>query len=264
MLEILKAIILGVIEGLTEFIPISSSGHLILSGKILEFQSANSETFNIAIQLGAIAAVLVLYRKFFLKFFSLKNWFKKDMNNMIFAIIPVFFMGFIFYSSIKKYLFSPFTVAIGLLVGAIAMIVIEKKSALHLEKTKSIRNITKKQALLIGICQCFSLWPGFSRSGATIMGGLVSGLNHRTAAKFSFIIAVPVMFAAVGYDLLKSFDGLSAYDLLLILIGFVVSFFVALGSILWFIKKFQKLKLIPFAIYRIVLAVVILGFIYFY
>ncbi len=245
MLEILKVVVMGVVEGLTEFIPVSSTGHLILVGRWISFENP---TFAVAIQLGAILAVLVLYRSFF-------KW--RNMPNMIIATIPALGMGFLLHSVIKS-MFSPNVVIVGLFVGGVIMIIVEKvikpKASVH-----SMESITPKQALAVGLCQCFSLWPGISRSGATIVGGLLAGLEYKAATEFSFVVAVPVMIAATGYDLFKNFSALSTHDLGLIAIGFAVSFGVALVSMLTFIKWLRRLKLTPFGIYRIVLALILLA-----
>jgi undecaprenyl-diphosphatase len=257
MSDIIKAVILGIVEGLTEFIPVSSTGHLILVGDGLSFKSANTATFEIAIQLGAILAVVVIYRGFFSQFLNYKNWLNKEAKNILVAILPALIMGFFFHGLIKKYLFSSLTVVLALLVGGVIMIIAEKflkKEA----QTKQVEDITIKQSFIIGISQCFALWPGMSRSGSTIVGGLLAGLDHKTSAKFSFIIAVPVMFAAVGYDILKSLSSLTIIDLYLISIGFVVSFFVALLAIVSFIKILSRFKLTPFAIYRILVSILLL------
>jgi len=255
--DIIKAIILGVIEGLTEFIPVSSTGHLILFSKWLNFQIGNTETFQIAIQLGAILAVVVLYRDFFRETFAPKNWFKKSFLNIFAAIIPVLALGFFTHSYIKTYLFSPLKVIFALLLGGGAMILIEKKATLK-QHTTTLHDITLKQAFYIGLAQCFALWPGVSRSGATIIGGLLSGLHYSVAAQFSFIIAVPVMTAAVLYDFLKSFYLLTLYDLILIGVGLVVSFLVAHVALVSFLKLIERFKLFPFALYRIAIALGIL------
>lgn len=255
--DILRAVILGIIEGLTEFIPVSSTGHLILAGDLLEFQHANTATFDIAIQLGAILAVVVLYRDYFKQTFAPSQWFKRDMNNLILAMLPAMALGFLAHKAIKTYLFSSFTVAIGLLVGGIMMLVVERFMK-PVAETTEVEKITPKQAFIIGCFQCLALWPGMSRSGSTIIGGLVAKLNYEVAAKFSFLVSVPVMLVAVSYDMLKSYSALSSQDLLLIAIGFGVSFVLGGLSIVFFMKILRKLKLAPFAVYRIVLALFVL------
>lgn len=257
MTDSLIAIILGIIEGLTEFIPVSSTGHLILAGDALSFKNAHSATFDIAIQLGAILAVVVLYRQFFWETFKPSAWFSPNMNKILLAMTPVMGVAFFAYSAIKTYLFSSFTVAIGLIIGGVIMIIVEKWVN-PTPTTHEIDDMSYKQALGVGIAQCFSLWPGTSRSGATIVGGLLTGLSYKLAARFSFIVAVPVMTIAVAYDMLKSMSHITLYDLQLIGIGFVVSFIVALIAIKTFINWLNKTKLVPFAIYRILLALFVL------
>jgi len=256
--DFLKAAVLGIVEGLTEFVPVSSTGHLIIVGDWLSFSTANTATFDIAIQLGAIMAVVFLYKSFFWDLLKPGQWFQHDMKCIVIAILPAFVMGAFFYGAIKRYLFSPDTVAIGLFVGAIVMIVADRWVVTRPAKTESIARISYKQALIIGLCQCAALWPGFSRSGATIVGGLFVGLGYQSAAKFSFIIAVPVMIAAVGFDLIKSSATLTGHDMNLIAVGFLISFVVAYGGIRIFLKVLDRVKLVPFAIYRIVLSVAIL------
>jgi undecaprenyl-diphosphatase len=258
--DFIKSIILGIIEGLTEFIPISSTGHLILAGDYLKLSSANVDTFNISIQLGAILAVVVLYRDFFIDTFSPKNWFKKNMNNIIIAIIPAIIMGYSLHSFIKKNLFSTKTVILALLIGGLIMLFVEKVLKIKAEVT-SIENIKYHQAFLIGVCQCFALWPGMSRSGSTIVGGLIAKLDHQTSAKFSFIIGVPIMVLAVAYEMLSSFKNLTSSDFIYIGIGFVVSFLFGLLAIKTFLEILKRFKLFPFALYRIILSILVLSII---
>jgi len=256
--DFLKAVVLGIVEGLTEFVPVSSTGHLIIVGDWMSFTSANTATFDIAIQLGAIMAVVFLYKSFFWELLRPSQWLRHDMKCIVVAILPAFVMGALLHGTIKRYLFTSQTVAIGLFVGAIVMIVADRWVLNHPVKTESISRISYRQALIIGICQCAALWPGFSRSGATIVGGLFVGLGYQSAAKFSFIIAVPVMIAAVGFDLFKSSAALTMHDMQLIAVGFLISFVVAYAGIKIFLKVLCRVKLVPFAIYRIVLSVAIL------
>ena len=256
-MEFLKVIILGVIEGLTEFIPVSSTGHLIIVEDFLKLNSDNTHTFQIAIQLGAILAVLFSYQE------KIRSLLTHSVNRVHFlkllvtAALPVFVIGFLCYDYIKEQLFSPITVAMALIVGAIAMILVELKPT-NQTKTDKIETITIKQALYVGCFQVISLWPGMSRSGSTIIGGLFVNLSHRTAADFSFLLALPVISAAVLYDLLKSFNQLTPNDIVMILIGGIVSFIVALFAIKTFLIWLEKVRLFPFAIYRIILAIIVL------
>lgn len=168
------------------------------------------------------------------------------------AILPAFLFGFLLHDVIKEHLFSSGTVLVGLVIGGIFMILAERLPITTL--STDLDRIQFKQCLIIGITQCLSLWPGFSRSGATIAGGLAAGLNHKTAAEFSFIIAVPVMIVATGYDLLKSWHLITADFIVTLAVGFVVSFLVAIVAIVGFLRLLARTKLTPFAIYRFVLA----------
>ena len=219
-------LILSVIEGLTEFIPISSTGHLIIFGELLHADSAKADTFSVFIQLGAILAVVFVYPKRFLDLFDLKNTTSsfsgiQGLKKVLVASLPALIAGFLFYDQIKA-LFGVRTVAYALIIGGIVFLFIEK--LLKAKTQKGFQEITMKDALMIGISQCFALWPGMSRSGSTIVGGLLTGCDKKTAAEFSFFLAVPIMFCAVAYDLLKNYHLLSIADLPSFLIGFVGSF----------------------------------------
>lgn len=271
MNDIIIAIIQGIVEGLTEFLPVSSTGHLILSGHLLGFKGLKAETFDIFIQLGAIMAVAILYWK---RIFRLLGW--KDPNqqhtsssskrlnliHVIIACVPAAVLGLLLHGVIKDYLFSPQTVLLGLVVGGIFMIFAEKKQPLFV-KAKQLDDLTYRQALHIGLTQCLALWPGFSRSGATIAGGLLTGVSHRAAADFSFLIAIPMMVAATGLDLYKSLDHLSADDIPFFATGFMVSLIVALLAVVSFLKLLERVKLAPFAYYRFGLAAVFWLYMYY-
>lgn len=255
MTDFIKAIVLGVLEGLTEFLPVSSTGHLILAGEALNFQTANLDTFSIAIQLGAILAVLVLYWSFFKKFLKPAHWVGREMKLILVAITPALLFGYLLHDFIKRVLFSSTTVVAALIVGGIIMIAVDKLKGKP--KTLAIESVSFKQAALIGLCQCAALWPGMSRSGSTIVGGILSGLDYATAARFSFIISVPVMIAAVSYDLLKSATVLTQTDVQLIAVGFAVSFLVAVFAIKWFMKVLLRFELAPFGVYRILIGLAV-------
>lgn len=259
------AIILGIVEGLTEFIPVSSTGHLILAGNLLGFIGEKANTFEVVIQLGAILAVAIIYWKKIVSMLHPKeilNFKENKLNvwHIAVAIIPIIIVAFLLHKYIKEYLFSPFTVIIGLVVGAIVMIIAENFSSPN--SIKQIDKISMKQALLIGLIQCLSLWPGFSRAGATISGGLFAGLNRKAAAEFSFIIAIPVMIAASGFDMLKMWNSLNMQDLAILAVGFIVSFIVAYAAVLFFLRLLDKYSLRVFAYYRFAIAFV--AFLYFY
>lgn len=256
MNEFIKAILLGVVQGLTEFIPVSSTGHLIITGDLLEFSGEFAKTFDIAIQLGSILAVIIVYRDNFKEYIRPRPNLGVFPNiiHIIITTLPVLLVGFLLHDVIKQYLFNPFTVAVGLLLGSVIMILADY----YHRRNKLNINIGYKRALSVGLFQCLSLWPGMSRSGSTISGGIFCGMDHKKAASYSFICAVPAMFAATGYELLKTSHSFTTHELLVILTGFIVSFIVGWASILFLLKLVTKIKLTPFAIYRIVLAIIIL------
>lgn len=273
MYDLLVAVIMGIVEGFTEYIPVSSTGHLILTGNMLGFEGPKAESFEVIIQLGAILAVIWLYKEKFLYFFKVEPVIKKLKNlfmgskeqvkgltlvEIAAGMIPAVILGFILRDIIKSG-FNPVTVAIGLIVGGILLIVVEKVKV----KTTvtNVDDVTVKHAFMIGIMQCFSLWPGFSRSGATISGGVFFGLDRKAAAEFSFILAVPMMLAASTLEIKEVIATFSANDILQLLVGFGVSFIVAYISIVYFIKLISKVSFIPFAIYRFILAAVVITFI---
>ncbi|AZN41100.1 undecaprenyl-diphosphate phosphatase [Paenibacillus albus] len=273
MLHYVDAVIQGIVEGLTEFLPVSSTGHLILTGKLLGFTGEKADTFEIIIQLGAILAVAVIYWRRILNLLGLMRIqpetgnvngsksatppeHKLNLLHVIIACFPAMALGLILHSVIKDYLFSPYTVLIGLVLGGVFMLIGQRKQAVV--QAEGMDQITYKQALQIGLFQCLALWPGFSRSGATIAGGLLTGISYRAATNFSFLIAIPMMFAASGYELLKSYDTLTASDAGYFITGFIVAFVVALLAVITFLKLLEKLKLAPFAYYRFVLAAVFL------
>ena len=251
---LLTIILLGIVEGLTEFIPVSSTGHLILAAELLGFDSESASTFNIVIQLGAILAVVVLYwRRFWDVGVGLA---RRDAGairftrNILLGFVPSMVIGFFVYNAVKAMLDAPILVAVALIVGGIAILAIErlvKEPAVH-----SVEAMSWKTALGIGIIQCLSMIPGVSRSGATIMGALSLGVERKTAAEYSFFLAVPTMLAASSYDLLKSGEALSGSDWLGIAVGFVVSFVTAIVVIKWFIGIVSRHGFAPFAWYRIV------------
>lgn len=252
MTEIIKAIVLGAIEGLTEFLPVSSTGHLILIGKSIHFAGGQTATFDIAIQLGAIFAVVVAYFPLFKELLTPKKWLTPTWISVSISTIPALIMGVLLHHIIKTKLFNPYSVAVALVVGGVLMIIVEKWVKPK-PKTFEIEQITKKQALVVGISQCAALWPGMSRSASSIMGGLLCGLDEQVAAKYSFIIAVPIMVAAVGYDLLKSWNGLTFDDFGHILIGFSIAFLIAWASLRFMLSILRKYRLLPFALYRLIL-----------
>ncbi|GIP38277.1 undecaprenyl-diphosphatase 3 [Paenibacillus sp. J31TS4] len=262
MLELWKAIIIGIVEGLTEFLPVSSTGHMILVGDLIKFEGEKASTFEIVIQFGAILSVVVLYWKRVLRLFGiqdaetrLKPGPKLNLIHILIGIVPAMAMGFFLHKYIKM-LFMPETVLLGLVLGGIFMIIGEKQRPA--ETAADMDSITYKQALFIGVAQILSLWPGFSRSGSTIAAGMLAGTSRGAAADFTFLMAIPIMAGATGYDLLKSYKAFTTDDLLPFAVGFVVSFIVALLAVASFIKLVSKLKLTYFSYYRFALAAVVL------
>lgn len=260
MMDIVKAIILGIIEGLTEFIPVSSTGHLILAGNLLNFEGDAAITFKIVIQLGAVMAVLILYWKRYMEIGT--NLIRMDFAqskglnviHMILAMLPALIVYLILKDTIKSRLFGPAPVLIGLVAGGVLMILAARSKRSIIADTMD--GINYKQALGIGLFQCLALWPGFSRSGTTISAGLLFGTSQRAAADFTFLISVPVMFGASLLDLYDSRHLLNADDLILMVIGFITSFLVAMIAVATFIKLIKQLRLEWFALYRFVLAAI--------
>lgn len=267
LFELLKALILGFVEGMTEFAPVSSTGHLIIVDdmwlRIEDFLGARSKfTFMIVIQLGSILAVVVVFWK---RLFSLVGLYKMDgvkpkssfnLAHVIVGMLPAVILGFAFKDLIDKHLFGVETVIYALVAGAILMIAADKLGPKN-PKITTLDKITYRQAFTVGLVQCLSLWPGFSRSGATISGGVLFGMNHKTAADFTFIMAVPIMMGASLVSILKNLEHLSMDDLGFYIVGFVSAFVFALFSIRFFLKLISKVKLMPFAIYRLILAAVL-------
>ena len=252
----LTAVILSIVEGLTEFLPVSSSGHLILAGDLLGFSGEKAATFQVVIQLGAIMAVVVLYWG---RFWSLLKPTPgaafsglRGIGLLLLTSLPACVLGLLLHSAIK-HLFTPLSVLCALATGAVIMIVVEKLPR-RTERYATLDEMTPRLALGIGCFQCLALWPGFSRSASTIMGGMLLGAKRSLAAEYSFIAAVPIMIAATGYDLLKSWHLLSTADVPFFAIGMIGSFLSALVAIKVFIALVSRMTLIPFAVYRLILA----------
>ncbi|WP_309118866.1 undecaprenyl-diphosphate phosphatase [Paenibacillus sp.] len=270
---ILKAIILGLVEGMTEFAPVSSTGHMVIvddlwlrSDEFLGKYAAN--TFKVVIQLGSILAVVVMFRNRFIDLLGLRRFVggkaassapageRLKLAQVIVGLIPAGVLGVLTEDYIDEHLFSAETVLIGLVLGAVLMIIADRFRPKR-PKTETLDQITYKQALIVGLIQCFSLWPGFSRSGATISGGVLIGMNHRTAADFTFIMAVPIMAGASLISLVKNLEYFTVDAIPFFIAGFVSAFVFAMISIRFFLKLINRVKLVPFAIYRLVLAAVI-------
>ena len=256
--EIIKAAILGVVEGVTEFLPVSSTGHLILAGDMLGFTGDTAKTFEVFIQLGAILAVVWLYRDKISA--TIKGIGTKKTNrfllNLMIAFLPAAFFGFMTHSYIKRHLFNPVTVAYALIAGGIAIYVIER--VVKKPVVRDVDEVSFKQALGIGMAQTLSLFPGVSRAGATIMGGMCSGLERKAATEFSFFLAIPTMFAATSYDLFKTFHNLTMNDLPVFAAGFLVSFLSAFFVIKAFLGFVARYTFNSFAIYRVIFGALVL------
>ena len=261
---LLNALILGVVEGLTEFLPISSTGHLIIVSTWLGLADEKSKVFEIVIQLGAILAVVWEYRaRLALAFSGLAAdpVQQRFAANLFVAFLPAAIVGLAFQSQIKKYFFNPVSVAIALAVGAAAIFAIERWYGKHgAARVERVDDMTWRDALKVGLAQCVSLIPGTSRSGATIMGGMVFGLSRQVATQFSFFLAVPIMFAATGYQLAKYRDLLSRDDVPAFAAGLVVSFVFALIAVKALIRYVAHHDFRAFAWYRIALSVAVLAY----
>jgi len=263
---LLDALILGVVEGLTEFLPVSSTGHLIIVSDLLGLNDEKSKVFDIVIQLGAILAVCWEFRARFARAFSglaSDPVQQRFAMNLFVAFLPAAIVGLAFQSQIKAYLFNPVSVAVALVVGALVIFAVERWYAKHgVPSVTNVDDMTWKDALKVGLAQCFSLIPGTSRSGATIMGGMIFGLSRRVATEFSFFLAVPIMFAASGYQLVKYRALLSASDLGPFAVGFAVSFVAALLAVKGLIRYVAHHDFKAFAWYRIALGAAVLGYFY--
>lgn len=258
------AVIMGIVEGLTEFLPVSSTGHLIVAGHILNFTGQKAASFEVFIQLGAILAVVVLYWGRFVALIPFGHdrvsgkkefvgW--RGLALLFLTTLPALIAGFLAHKAIKVYLFGPVTVAWALGLGGVGILLAERLKPEP--RVKALDGLGYRQAFAIGLFQCLSLWPGMSRSASTIVGGLFSGLDRKTAVEYSFLAAVPVMLAAVSYDLYKAWDFLSVSDVYFFAVGFVVSFISAAVAVKTFIALVQRWSLAPYAWYRIIIAPII-------
>lgn len=250
-MDLFHVLILGVVEGITEFLPISSTGHLILASHILGLgQTEFQKTFEISIQLGAILSVLVLYRQPLLADFAVAK-------RVVAAFLPTAVLGLIFYKIIKRYLLaSPTIVLWSLLLGGVFLVLFEM---IHKEKQSSIEDLSSipyRTAVLIGLFQSLAMIPGVSRSAATIIGGLVLGMKRKAIVEFSFLLAVPTMFAATAFDLLKNMDRFTGAQVDSLALGFILSFFAALAGVKFLLAFIKNHTFILFGIYRIVLVLV--------
>lgn len=259
---ILIAILLGLVEGATEFLPVSSTGHLIIASNLAGFTGAKADTFNVFIQLGAMLAVLVVY---FSKFTGLLNLRRTDgfhgrrgLELLALTMLPAVVAGLLLHEFIKQQLFNPVVVAISLIAGGIIIIWFER---LHKKTpTRSLDTITRKQALTIGGLQVLSLIPGVSRAGSTILGGMFAGLNRETSVQYSFLAAVPIISGAGLYDLYKSREHLYASDTALFATGFIAAFVFALIAIKLLMRYVKTNDFQPFGWYRIGLGALVLAY----
>ncbi|WP_110928665.1 undecaprenyl-diphosphate phosphatase [Bacillus massiliglaciei] len=266
--DIIVAIILGIVEGLTEFAPVSSTGHMIIvddlwlqSNQLFGDEVANA--FKVVIQLGSIMAVVVLFWGRFLDLLGLRKIktaspasSKLNLLQIIVGLLPAAVLGLLFEDYIDEYLFSINTVIVGLFVGAFLMLAADKFRPRLVAET--VDQITYKQAFLVGLFQCLALWPGFSRSGSTISGGVLLGMSYRAASDFTFIMAVPIMAGASLLKVVKYWDYFTMDTLPFFIAGFISAFIVALIVIGFFLRLINKVKLKPFAIYRIIIAIILL------
>jgi len=259
--ELWVAVILGIVEGLTEFLPVSSTGHMIIVGHLLGFEGDKAKTFEVVIQLGSILAVVVMFwRRLFgligIKFGEVKHegtgTGHLTLVHILLGMLPAVVIGLLLHDKIKT-LFNPVNVMYALVVGGVLLIAAELLKPKK-PKADGVDDITYRQAFVIGCFQCLALWPGFSRSGATISGGMLMGVSRYAASEFSFLLAVPMMMGATALDVYKSLDFLTMADLPMFAVGFVTAFIVALFAIKTFLHIIKRISFIPFAIYRFIVA----------
>jgi undecaprenyl-diphosphatase len=255
----LKALILGVVEGITEFLPVSSTGHLILVGDLLDFNNEKGKLFEIVIQCGAILAIVWEYRS---RLISVVSRLGSDTQaqrfamNLLIAFVPVAILGLLFGKAIKEVLFKPIPVAVAFIVGGFIILWAERRK--HEVRVLSVEAMTPWDALKIGLAQTLALIPGTSRAGATIIGGLFFGLSRQAATEFSFFLAIPVLFAASGYELVKHRSTLSTEDLGILVIGMVAAFVSAFFCVRWLLRYISRHDFTVFAWYRIAFGIVVL------
>lgn len=251
-MNIIQSIVLAIIEGLTEFLPVSSTGHMILASSIMNIpEDAFVKTFEISIQIGAIMAIVLLYTKRYLKEFSI--YVKLGI-----AFLPTGVIGFLAYPYIKTYLFNPIIVTVSLILGGIILILIDKKLNKQESSTTTIENISYKNAFFIGLFQSVSMIPGVSRAAATIVGGIFNGFNKKNAIEFSYLLAVPTMFVASGYDLYKTSVVFSGHEIFLICLGLVIAFITALIAVKVFVGFVENYGFKYFGYYRIIIGILFL------
>jgi undecaprenyl-diphosphatase len=260
--EILKVIVLGIVEGLTEFLPISSTGHLIVFSALLDFNSQLRTTFDIIIQVGSVVAVIAFYWADLRRQVTTVTkdpqvqWF---WLNIIIAFIPAAAVGFLFSDQIDKLLFKPGVVALSLIVGGVIFLIVERQRIAEKAQTQSIMQVSMRQALLIGIAQVFALIPGASRSGTSIVGGMLTGLDRATATAFSFYLAIPTLGAATIFKLVKDLSQIQGSDWVSLVVGAIVSGVVAWIAVRWLLNYISHHDFRLFGYYRILAGAVILA-----
>jgi undecaprenyl-diphosphatase len=251
-MNIFHTIILSVIEGITEFLPISSTGHMILAADLMGIsEDSFTKTFQVVIQLGAICAIVLLYWKRLFQGWML--YYK-----LAIAFVPTAIVGFLAYDFIKEYLFNSSVVAVSLIVGGLVLIFVDKKVASKKQTLEDIGKISYKNAFFIGCIQCFAMIPGVSRAGATIVGGVFRGLSKKQATEFSFLLALPTMFAATGYDIIKTSFVFTQYQIMILAAGIIISFVTAWVIVRIFLRYVERYGFKHFGYYRILLGVVFL------
>jgi undecaprenyl-diphosphatase len=261
---LLHALILGIVEGLTEFLPVSSTGHLILVGDLLHFNDEKGKVFEIVIQFGAILAVAWEYRA---RIGAVVSGLPRQREaqrlalNLAIAFVPLAVLGLLFQKAIKAVLFKPLPVAAAFIVGALVILWAERRQ--HVVRVESVDELTPLDALKLGFAQALALVPGTSRSGATIIGGLLFGLSRRAATEFSFFLAIPTMTAATAYQVYKERALFSADDLGMFAVGFAAAFVSAFFCVRWLLRYISNHDFVPFAWYRIGFGILILATAYF-
>jgi undecaprenyl-diphosphatase len=264
LILLFKAFILGIVEGLTEFLPVSSTGHLILMGDLLDFNDDKGKVFEIVVQAGAILAVCWEYRARIASTFAgltSDSVAQRFAVNLAIAFIPLAVLGLAFGKTIKAALFKPVPVALAFIVGGVIILFVERwyKRRGDAARIDSVDDLTGKDALKLGLAQALALIPGTSRSGATIIGGLFFGMSRKCATEFSFFLAIPTLFAATGYSLWKERALLSAADIPMFSVGFAAAFISAFVVVRWLIRYVSTHDFSVFAWYRIVFGLVVLG-----
>ena len=263
MIEWVKVIWLGIVEGVTEFLPISSTGHLIIFSSLINFNPALSVTFDIFIQIGAVVAVVVVYREELLRQARVVRYdpgTRSLWGNLVIAVIPAGILAFALHEQVKAALFNPTVVALSLIVGGAVMIAVETYWVERQRiRTTALRAITWKQALAIGAAQVTALIPGVSRAAASIVGGLVSGLDRKTATEFSFLLAIPTLGGVAVAELVMSLNEIQGDDLAYLVVGAVVSGIVAWRAMKWLLAYVGSHNFVVFGVYRILAGLLILG-----